>query len=179
MIRRAGGVMTWFIQNTATVTVRAVNFGAASDVAVPGDYDGDGRFDIAVFRGNGPTQAATFFVMQSSGGLTAVNFGLGSDLVVPGDYDGDGRTDFAVVRTGTNFDWFILRSSDGALQFDRLGRKSFLPVQNDYDGDGRTDVAVYDPTTGTFFVRRSSDFGLTQLTFGQSGDYPIANFDTH
>jgi subtilisin-like proprotein convertase family protein len=179
VVRRSGGVITWFIRNSATGTVTATNFGAESDTVVPGDYDGDGRFDLAVFRGNGSTQAATFFVQRSSGGFTATNFGLGSDLVAPGDYDGDGRTDFAVVRTGTSFDWYILRSSDGALQFDRLGRKSFLTVQNDYDGDGRTDVAVYDPGTGTFFVRRSSDFGLTQLTFGQNGDYPIANFDTH
>ncbi|MCY7345738.1 MAG: DUF4394 domain-containing protein [Pyrinomonadaceae bacterium] len=181
VVRRTGnttGALTWFINNSSDGSFRAAQFGIASDAVAPGDYDGDGRFDLAVFRGSGD-QPATFFVQRSLLGFTAVQFGIGSDLVVPGDYDGDGRTDFAVVRDGTNYQWYILRSSDNAVQFDQLGTKSFLTVQNDYDGDGRTDVAVYDPNTGFFSIRRSSNGGLTQFKFGQLGDFPIANYDTH
>ncbi len=173
-----GGTLTWFINNSSDGSFRAVQFGFASDRVAPGDYDGDGRFDLAVFRGMGD-QPATFFVQRSSGGFTSVQFGIGGDLVVPGDYDGDGRTDFAVVRDGTTYQWYILRSSDNTVQFDQLGAKSFLPVQNDYDGDGRTDVAVYDQNTNFFYIRRSSNGGLTQTKFGQLGDIPIANYDTH
>lgn len=178
VVRRLNGVITWYIQNSANNSFTGVNFGASSDITAPGDYDGDGRFDLAVFRGNG-NQAATFFVNGSRDGLFARQFGLGSDLVVPGDYDGDGRTDFAVVRTGTNYDWFILRSSDNSLQFERFGGKSFFTVQNDYDGDGRTDVAVWNPANAVYYIKRSSDSGLTQVQFGQNGDYPVANYDTH
>jgi hypothetical protein len=178
VVRRSGGALIWYIQNSATNTITAAQFGLATDRVAPGDYDGDGRFDLAVFRGMGD-QPATFFVQRSSGGFTAAQFGIGGDLVVPGDYDGDGRTDFAVVRDGTNYQWYILRSSDNTVQFDQLGAKSFLPVQNDYDGDGRTDVAVYDPNTNFFYIRRSSNGGLTQTKFGQLGDIPIAIYDTH
>ena len=170
--------MTWFIRNSSNGGFTGTQFGAATDVVAPGDYDGDGRFDLAVYRGTG-NQPATFFVQRSSGGFISQQFGIGNDLVVPGDYDGDGRTDFAVVRTGTAYQWFILRSSSNTVQFDQLGADPFLPVQNDYDGDGRTDVAVYNPLNSFFFIRRSTDNGLTQVQFGQSGDYPIANFDTH
>ncbi len=181
VVRRTGGRLFWFINSSLNGIVRSVQFGLATDVAVPGDYDGDGRFDIAVFRGSGPNNSgpATFIVMRSSGGITFQQFGLGSDLVVPGDYDGDGRTDLAVVRTGSIYSWFILRSLTNTIQFDQLGTKPHLTVQNDYDGDGRTDIAVFDPTSGFFFIRRSSDGGLTQRKFGQAGDYPIANYDTH
>ena len=181
VVRRMGGQLFWFINNSSNGMVRSVQFGLATDVAVPGDYDGDGRFDIAVFRGSGANNSgqATFIVMRSSGGVTYQQFGLGSDLVVPGDYDGDGRTDLAVVRTGSAYRWFILRSSNNTLQTDQLGTKPHLTVQNDYDGDGRTDIAVFDPSSGFFFIRRSTDGGLTQRKFGQVGDYPIANYDTH
>jgi hypothetical protein len=178
VVRRTGGALIWYIQNSSNNTITATQFGLATDRVAPGDYDGDGRFDLAVFRGMND-QPATFFVQRSSGGFTAAQFGIGSDRVVPGDYDGDGRTDFAVVRPGTTFEWYILRSSDNTVQFDRLGGKAFLPVQNDYDGDSRTDVAVYDPNTNFFYIRRSSNGGLTQTKFGQLGDIPIAIYDTH
>ncbi len=181
VVRRTGGQLFWFINNSSNGVVRSVQFGLATDVAVPGDYDGDGRFDIAVFRGSMPNNngPATFFVMRSSGGIIAQQFGLGSDLVVPGDYDGDGRTDFAVVRTGSSYQWYILRSSNNTVQFVQFGGKPQLTVQNDYDGDGRTDVAVFDPRNGFYYFVRSSNGTIGQVAFGRNGDYPIANYDTH
>ena len=95
------------------------------------------------------------------------------------DYDGDGRTDFAVVRTGTAYRWYVLQSSNNSLYSVTLGTKPHLTVQNDYDGDGKTDVAVWNPLNGFFYVVQSSNGATTQTGFGQNGDYPIANYDTH
>jgi hypothetical protein len=176
--RRTNGQMVWYIFQSFSGTVRIQQFGLAGDFTAPGDYDGDGRFDLATFRGSAGGQA-TFFVQQSSAGFRAVQWGLGSDLVVPGDYDGDGKTDFAVVRQGTPYTWYILRSSDGGFSAVQLGTKPHYTTQNDYDGDGRTDVSVYDPIAGIFYVLRSSNNALTQVSFGQNGDYPVANYDTH
>ena len=180
VVRQVNGTLVWYILNSGSNnSFRGEQFGAASDIVAPGDYDGDGRFDLAVFRGMGD-QPATFFVRRSSdGGVIARQFGLASDLVVPGDYDGDGRTDFAVVRTGSAYQWFILRSSTNTSISVQLGAKPDLPTQNDYDGDGRTDVSVYRQQTGTFFVINSSNGSVTARQFGQNGDYPVANYDTH
>lgn len=178
VVRRSGGVMNWYVQNSATNTFSGVQFGVASDVVAPGDYDGDGRSDVAVYRGSG-NQPANFYVQRSTAGFTGFQFGLGSDTVVPGDYDGDGRTDYAVVRNGTAYDWFILRSSNNSFYGLRLGTKPHLTVQNDYDGDGKTDIAVWNPLNGFFYVVQSSDNAWTQTGFGQNGDYPIANYDSH
>jgi len=50
-----------------------------------------------------------------------------------------------------------------------------VPVPADYDGDHRADIAVYRATTGEWFIRRSSDGGLTQWTWGapRLGDVPV------
>jgi hypothetical protein len=180
VIRRAGGVMTWYILTSDNFTFSAAQFGFDTDVEAPGDYDGDGRFDLAVYRGSGAdrTGPATFFVQRSTAGFQAVQFGLGSDLVVPGDYDGDGKTDFAVLRAGSPYFWYILTSSNFSFRAIPFGTKPYLPTQADYDRDGRTDISVFRPENGTFYTLLSS--GITEIVqFGQNGDYPIANFDTH
>ncbi len=172
------GTLTWFILQSSTNTLRSVQFGFDVDTPVPGDYDGDGRFDIAIFR-NEADGTGTFFILQSSNNsVRAVRFGLGTDLVIPGDYDGDGRTDIAVVRQGDPFRFFILRSSDNSFFGVEFGEKPQIPAPGDYDGDGRTDIAVFDPRNGFFYILQSSTGTVRQQQFGQNGDIPLARSNT-
>jgi hypothetical protein len=45
-------------------------------------------------------------------------------------------------------------------------------VPGDYDGDAISDVAVFRPSTGIFYVRRSSDAQMQAFKWGVSGDVP-------
>jgi hypothetical protein len=60
----------------------AAPFGANGDTPVAGDYDGDGRFDFAVFR----PSSATWIVQRSTQGTLIQNFGLTGDIPVPSAY---------------------------------------------------------------------------------------------
>ena len=111
-----------------------MNFGISTDKPVAADYDGDGRADQAIYRGNGE-----WHLNQSSLGYAVVNFGLATDKLVPADYDGDGKADQAVYRDGT---WYVLQSSNGFTAFP-FGLATDIPAPADYDGDGRTDAAVF------------------------------------
>ena len=96
--------------------------GAVNDLPVPGDYDGDGKTDIAVWR---PGDGMWYILRSSDGGVTATQWGTGtlfvkSDMPVPGDYDGDGKTDIAVWRPSIGM-WYILRSSDEGVTASQWG----------------------------------------------------------
>ena len=147
---------------------------AATDVLTPGDYDGDGITDLAVWR----RTTGTFFVLRSSDGTVAVQqFGQNGDEPVARDYDGDGKTDYAVVRrTGGQLIWFILNSSNGSFSGEQFGVASDVVAPGDYDGDGKFDLAVFrgmGDQPATFFVRRSSDRAVTGVQFGLAGDLVV------
>ena len=105
----------------------AAQFGANGDVPLLGDFDGDGKSDLAVFR---PATAYWFYRRSRDGQLRGIHFGTSSDIPVPGDYDGDSVSDIAIFRPNTGV-WYRLNSSDGALVSGQWGTKGDKPVPAD------------------------------------------------
>jgi hypothetical protein len=137
----------------------------------PGDFDGDGVADAAVFR----PSAGMFFVLNSGSNTAAfIPFGIAGDIPVAGDYDGDRRADVAIYRPSVG-QWWILKSSDGSNLARSFGTAGDKPVPADFDKDGRTDIAVWRPSNGTYFINRSSDNFTSFFTsnWGLNGDLPI------
>lgn len=113
-----------------------IPWGTTGDTIVNGDFDGDAKTDIAVFRGS----AGTWYYLRSStqtaanapnaAGFTAQQWGTAGDNPQPADYDGDRKTDLAVFRANAdptqNF-WYVLRSSDSALAVFEWGQIGDVP----------------------------------------------------
>ena len=189
----AGAQAVWYIRRSSTGTVQTENWGTTGatsndiDVPIPGDYDGDGKFDVAVYRAGALTPANNYIIKNSSNGATVFQpFGnFTTDYIVPGDYDGDGKYDFAVARTGataaTPMVWWVTSSATGVTSTRAFGITSDLPVQGDYDGDARTDIAIYRAgATGVqsnFWVFNSFGGTTSVRPWGVGGDFAIASFD--
>jgi hypothetical protein len=59
----------WYILNSSNGSVKSQTWGASggapfNDVPVPGDYDGDGKTDIAIWRAS----TGTWYILNSSNG---------------------------------------------------------------------------------------------------------------
>ncbi len=136
--------------------------------AVKSDFDGDGKTDLGVWRGN----TSDWLILKSTDGTLKTAFWGASyapynDIATPGDYDGDGKTDVAVWRP-LDGNWYILNSSDGSVRIEALGLAGDTPVPGDYDGDGKTDLAVWRGSNTNWYIKRSSD-GVTQtISWGAS-----------
>jgi subtilisin-like proprotein convertase family protein len=148
VVRNTGGgpngQLTWLSKLNGVAGGDTVAWGLTSDRSAPGDFDGDNKADISVWRP--PT--STWYILQSSNGVMRIEaFGQPSDdSSVIGDYNGDGKDDIAIFRNGTaagdpDF-WYWRTAANGPFSVVQWGQNGDFPAPGDYDGDGKNDFVV-------------------------------------
>ena len=147
-----GGNIRWDILRNTTgmpAQTRRVAFGLPTDTPVYGDFDGDLKQDIAVWReGTAANPQSYFYILRSSAtpnDFAAQPWGTIGDKPITGDFDGDGKTDFCITRRVNNqIVWIILPSGGGAVRYLTFGLASDRenPTAADFNGDGRDDLIV-------------------------------------
>ena len=147
-------------------------FGAAGDLPVPSDYDGDKNngSEIAVFR---PANA-TWYILHADGRVQITPYGSTGDTPVPGAYRSGGTNTPAICGVNDNKE-LVWYSSDGALDGVVWGQAGDLLVPRDYDGDGITDVAVVRSENGNWrwLIRNSTAADVNVLYGLSSMDIPV------
>ncbi|MDZ4667241.1 MAG: T9SS type A sorting domain-containing protein, partial [bacterium] len=134
--------------------------GAGPSSVSTGDYDGDGKTDLAVAN-QGSNTVSVFRNTGSSGTISfaaKVDFTTGTQpkSVSTGDFDGDGKTDLAVANYNSiTVSVFRNTGSNGTISF--ATKVDFItdayPISvsaGDFDGDGKPDLVVGSNTVSVF-----------------------------
>jgi hypothetical protein len=163
VIGTAGSPITWkVLRNPAdpapnAAFIRIFDYGISGDSITAGDYFGDNKTEVSVWRSGQFIHAPFPEGPNPIGPLTFVNWGSSAtadNLGRVGDYDGDGKDDEVVVRVTSNIlNWYI-RGSAGTNRVVPFGRVnagfSTLAFQGaDFDGDGRDELVMANASTAS------------------------------
>ena len=169
---RYNAEVLWRIVPSTTGVLQETRWGSSSlgDFFAAGDYDGDGKFDIAIFR------AGVWHIIESSSGTTRYEFwGQSGDVPAPNDFDRDGKADLTVARSENGQRvWYTRLSATGAMRVVTWGLSTdaFFTGRADFDADGAADISVIRSESGqrVFYILRSSDSQLQVIRWGLSSD---------
>lgn len=140
-LKRTGTPIFYLDYNADSTPDRAVGYGAATDIGLVGDFDGDTITDLAVYRDG------TWFIDYFNDSIAdrVVVFGgpPTTDAPIVSDFNADGKADIGVYRN--NGVWYLDFNLDGVP--DRIsllgGAAGDVPVVADFNGDGSGDRAIY------------------------------------
>jgi hypothetical protein len=145
----------------------AFGYGAAGDIPITGDWNGDGIDTIGVYR---PSTGFFYLRNTNSAGPAdiAFQFGVGGAVPLSGDWNGDGIDTIGLYDPATGT--FFLRNSNSAGPADIVftlggGGAGVIPVVGDWNGDGVDTIGLYVVATGVFFLRNTNSSGSADLTF--------------
>jgi hypothetical protein len=159
-------------------------FGATTDIALTGDWNGDGRDEIGFYRPG----TRRFYLDFDGDGLwnatadrLSLAFGTAGDLPVIGDWDGDGIDD---IGTYSQTSRVFTLDSDGSLSptagdLTTAAFQTFsgLPLAGDWNGDGKDEIGVWRPTIWRFYLDYNGSHtwnsGDRSPIYGQAGDNPM------
>lgn len=169
---RYNAEVLWRIRKSTTGQTEETRWGSSTlgDFFASADYDGDGKFDIAVFR------AGVWYIIESSTGTVRYDFwGTSGDAPAPNDYDGDGKADLTIARSeGGQRMWYTRMSATGQSRVIAWGLSSdaFFTGRSDFDGDSLADLLVIRNVSGqrVFYVLQSSNGVWQVIPWGLSSD---------
>jgi hypothetical protein len=129
--------------------------GHEPDRAAVGDFNGDGKPDLAIIDYS-PTGSVNVLLNQTPAGASTVSFtapqpfasGTSPDAVAVGDFNGDGNPDLAVTNYNTMSVLFnatppgATTATFGSPYTFATGTRPDSVAVGDFNGDGRPDLAV-------------------------------------
>jgi hypothetical protein len=172
--------------NPAT-TVAINNFGSSGDIAVTGDWLGNGKTYIGVFRpSTGSWYLSTTNTDYSPANTIQLgNFGAPGDIPVVGHWGSNPAADYVGVFRPSTGQWFLDQIQGSynpattiQINFGAAGDK---PVVGNWGkstiSDGRSYVGIFRPSTGQWFLDEVEGDYNPRTTiridnFGASGDVP-------
>jgi hypothetical protein len=180
-----------FTNAYGAIGIIGYDFASPADVALPFDYDGDGKDDLFLYR---PGSSAAYVghsvgdgtftqVYAQHTGIAGYDLASTADRVLAFDYNGDGKSDLFLYRPGGGAAYVARSNGDGS--FSRVYGQSGIggydlasaadrALALDYNGDGKDDLFLYRPGGGAAYVLESNGDGSFTRVYGQSG---IAGYD--
>ena len=163
--------------------------GTSPEFVVMGDFDGDGKPDLAVANA-GTNNMSIFRNTSTSGTINAGSFAPKVDLAVGfrpygiaiGDLDADGKLDLAVITYGTgNISVFRNNSTNGNISFDakvdfviNINANPYKVVIKDLNGDGKLDICAYGlNSVVSVFLNQASSGTISTSSFANKVDLSL------
>lgn len=168
--------------------------GKAPVAVAVGDFNGDGKPDLAVANSGDPTanDDGSISILLGNGDGTfqaAMNVAAGKNPVsiAVGDFNGDGRLDLAVINgdAGVGKVGILLGNGDGTLQPPvdyATGSGPKMVVVGDFNADHKLDLVVANATGGSVSVLLGNGDGTFQshvdyITGGSTHGVAVADFN--
>jgi VCBS repeat protein/ASPM-SPD-2-Hydin domain-containing protein len=170
-VNNGGGVVSILLGQGNGTFQAHVDYGVAANPqnsgtsVIAGDFNGDGKVDLAVADSNG----ASILLGNGNGAFGSVaNYTTGNSPIsaVAADFNGDGKPDLAVVNSSDNTVSILLNNGDGTFKNQVTYATSAQPgaiAVGDFNGDGKLDLAV---TAGNGF---GGNTGFVSILLG-NGD---------